>query len=52
MSDEGGLRVFQPDGWEIYGRPSEEVIDTMREAAAASGVALTLSPSMSPGSST
>lgn len=29
-----------PDGWEIYGTPSEQVIDMMRNAAEASGVTL------------
>ena len=29
-----------PDGWEIYGSPSTQVVDTMRDAAKASGVPL------------
>ena len=39
-----GFELFEPDGWEIYGKPSEEVIDAMRQAATASGVTLTLQP--------
>ena len=31
---------LQPDRWEIYGKPSDEVLGTMRNAAAASGVEL------------
>jgi hypothetical protein len=33
---------LQPDGWEIYGRPSDDVIGSMRHAAESSGVTLTL----------
>jgi quinol monooxygenase YgiN len=33
---------LQPDGWEIYGRPSDDVIESMRQAAESSGVTLTL----------
>lgn len=33
-----------PDGWEIYGRPSDKVIDMMRNASAATGVTLELQP--------
>jgi quinol monooxygenase YgiN len=36
--------VLQPDGWEIYGRPGEDVVDSMRGAAADSRVTLTLQP--------
>ena len=33
---------LQPDGWEIYGQPSDDVIKSMRQAAESSGVTLTL----------
>ena len=33
---------LQPDGWEIYGRPSDDVIVSMRQAAESSGVTLIL----------
>jgi hypothetical protein len=36
--------VLVPDGWEIYGTPSDQALDTMRNAAVASGVSLTLQP--------
>jgi hypothetical protein len=29
-----------PDGWEIYGTPSDHVVEMMRQAAASSGVTL------------
>lgn len=32
---------LQPTGWEVYGRPSDTGIEVLRQAAAASGVALT-----------
>ena len=38
-----------PVGWEIYGTPSEAVVVSMREAAAASGVTLTLQPDYADG---
>ena len=38
------FELLQPDGWEIYGKPSEAVVDQMREAAAKFGVSLTLQP--------
>jgi hypothetical protein len=44
-SDERSKAAYEflePDGWEIYGRPSEDVVDSMRQAAATSGVMLTL----------
>jgi len=37
-------RYLEPRGWEIYGLPSEGVMETMRQAAAGSGVALTSLP--------
>lgn len=39
-----GFELFEPDGWEIYGRPSDEVLAWMREMAAAFGVTLTHQP--------
>ena len=36
-----GFELFEPDGWEIYGLPSDEVLASMREMAAAFGVTLT-----------
>jgi len=34
--------VLLPGGWDIYGAPSDPVIETMRRAAAAAGVPLTV----------
>ena len=42
-SDERTAAVFEfvePDGFEIYGRPSGQALETMRQAAAGSGVSL------------
>jgi quinol monooxygenase YgiN len=39
-----GFELFQPDGWEIYGKPSEAVVNQMHETAARFGVTLTLQP--------
>ncbi len=41
-SDErsAAYEFLQPDGWEIYGTPSDQVLGTMRNAAAGSGVEL------------
>ena len=33
-----------PQGWEIYGTPSNAALEQMREAASASGVTLTVQP--------
>jgi hypothetical protein len=33
-----------PDGWEIYGKPSEAVLEQMRREAATAGVGLELQP--------
>jgi quinol monooxygenase YgiN len=35
-----------PSGWEIYGTPSESVVETMRRQAASAGVALRLQPGL------
>jgi quinol monooxygenase YgiN len=37
-------RFIEPRGWEIYGRPNEQAMETMRQAAATSGVSLTVLP--------
>jgi hypothetical protein len=34
----------EPDGFEIYGSPSDQAPDTMRQAAAGSGVSLSVQP--------
>jgi hypothetical protein len=42
-SDERSAAVFQfvqPDGFEIYGKPSDQALETMQQAAAGSGVPL------------
>lgn len=36
--------LFTPDGWEIYGRPSQAILDQMRDEAAAAGVSLVVDP--------
>ena len=46
-SDERSAAVYEfvePDGFEIYGLPSDEALETMRQAAAGSGVSLTVQP--------
>jgi hypothetical protein len=46
-SDERSATVnefVEPDGFEIYGRPSDEALETMRQAAAGSGVSLRVLP--------
>ena len=46
-SDERSAAVYEfvePDGFEIYGEPSDEALETMREAAAGSGVSLSVQP--------
>lgn len=34
--------VLEPEGWEIYGSPSDAALETMQQAAASSGVTLTV----------
>jgi len=34
----------EPAGFEIYGRPSDQALETMQQAAAGSGVSLTVLP--------
>ena len=44
-SDERTAAVYEfvePDGFEIYGQPSEQALETMRQAAEGSGVSLTV----------
>jgi hypothetical protein len=46
-ADERGKAAYQylePRGWEIYGRPSESALQSMRQAAAGAGVPLTVQP--------
>ena len=46
-SDERTAQAFEvmtPLGWEIYGRPSDGALETMRQGAAATGVPLTVLP--------
>ena len=33
-----------PEGWEVYGKPSEQALITLQQAASAAGVSLTLWP--------
>jgi hypothetical protein len=35
---------LEPTGWEIYGSPSEGAVNTLRTAASAAGVSLTVEP--------
>jgi quinol monooxygenase YgiN len=35
-----------PKGWEIYGKPSESVVETMRRQATSAGVGLRLQPDL------
>jgi hypothetical protein len=37
-------QYLEPRGWEIYGRPNEGAIETMRQSAEAAGVTLTVLP--------
>ena len=46
-SDERSAAVYEfvePAGFEIYGRPSDEALETMRQAAEGSGVSLRVLP--------
>jgi quinol monooxygenase YgiN len=40
----GAYELLAPDGWEIYGTPSEAALAMMREGAAAAAVHLTVEP--------
>jgi hypothetical protein len=37
-------QYLEPRGWEIYGRPNEGALDSMRQAATSAGVSLTVLP--------
>ena len=41
--------LIEPRGWEIYGTPSDAVLDQMRRTAEAAGVTLRLEPELLPG---
>lgn len=41
---EAAYRYLEPRGWEIYGRPSEAALESMRQASAGAGVPLTVLP--------
>jgi len=46
-SDERSAAVYEfvePDGFEIYGRPSDQALETMGQAAAGAGVSLSVQP--------
>lgn len=38
------LEFIEPIGWEFYGKPSPEALETMRQTAHASGATLTVQP--------
>jgi quinol monooxygenase YgiN len=46
---QAAYQLMQPRGWEIYGTPSERVLDTIRSAAETAGVRLTLQPASAGG---
>jgi quinol monooxygenase YgiN len=41
--------LIEPRGWEFYGRPSKEVLETMQATAAKFGVALVVEPEFNGG---
>jgi hypothetical protein len=41
--------VVVPEGWEVYGRPSNTALETLRQAATSSGVTLTVDPQYAAG---
>jgi hypothetical protein len=41
--------LIEPRGWEFYGRPSDQVIETMQATAAKFGVALVVEPEFNGG---
>lgn len=46
-SDERGRAGYEyvdPAGWEFYGRPSQQALETMRQAATSAGVTLSVEP--------
>jgi hypothetical protein len=38
------FEVMEPQGWEVYGRPSDDAVATLRQGAEMTGVPLTLMP--------
>jgi len=38
------FEFLQPEGWEVYGAPSQEAMATLRQAAAAAGVTMAVWP--------
>jgi hypothetical protein len=40
---------IEPRGWEVYGRPNEQAMETMRAAAVDAGVSLTVEPGFNAG---
>jgi quinol monooxygenase YgiN len=45
----GAYEFIEPRGWEFYGRPSEQVMDTMRATASRFGVPLVVEPEFNGG---
>ena len=46
-SDERGRAAYElvvPEGWDVYGQPSDAAFETLRQVAAAGGVPLTVQP--------
>lgn len=43
------LELMDPTGWEIYGQPSDEALETMQRTAASVGVPLTIEPGYAAG---
>jgi hypothetical protein len=46
-ADERGRAAYEymdPAGWEFYGRPSPQALETMRQAATSAGVTLSVEP--------
>jgi hypothetical protein len=42
---QAAYEYLMPRGWEIYGRPNREALETLHQAAQTAGVSLTLQPS-------
>ena len=40
----GAYEAITPEGWDFYGKPSEAVVEGMRQTAAAAGVPLNIYP--------
>ena len=40
---------LEPEGWDIYGSPSDQALETMRREAASAGVALNVQPNFTAG---